>query len=289
MTKVLAIVVTYNAMRWVERCLGSLFASRLRPDVLVVDNGSADGTREFVREHFPAAELILSDGNPGFGAANNIGLRLALERGYDFVYLLNQDAWVEKGTLSTLVAAARPDYGILSPVQNDASGRLDPWFSRKCSRYLKAASAVAPDPRLVVDVPFVMAAHWLVSRKALLEVGGFSPAFAQYGEDDNYIDRLHWRGLRCGVVPAAAAVHDRAGRKTPREKRMRLKCIAVVVRLSDPGRCWLWRRLVYPFELAGMSLKNFSLIPLRFVPELRARIPELRRLRKESGRKRAFL
>lgn len=289
MSKVLAIVVTYNAMRWVERCLGSLFASRLRPDVLVVDNGSADGTREFVREHFPAVELILSDGNPGFGAANNIGLWLALERGYDFVYLLNQDAWVEKDTLSTLVAAARPDYGILSPVQNDASGRLDPWFSRKCSRYLKAASAVAPDPRLVVDVPFVMAAHWLVSRKALLDVGGFSPAFAQYGEDDNYIDRLHWRGLRCGVVPAAAAVHDRAGRKTPREKRMRLKCIAVVVRLSDPGRCWLWRRLAYPFELAGMSLKNFSLIPLRFVPELRARIPELRRLRKESGRKRAFL
>ena len=289
MTKVLAIVVTYNAMRWVERCLGSLFASRLRPDVLVVDNGSADGTREFVHEHFPAAELILSDGNPGFGAANNIGLRLALERGYDFVYLLNQDAWVEKDTLSTLVAAARPDYGILSPVQNDASGRLDQRFSRKCSRYLKAASAVAPDPQLVVDVPFVMAAHWLVSRKALLEVGGFSPAFAQYGEDDNYIDRLHWRGLRCGVVPAAAAVHDRAGRKTPREKRMRLKCIAVVVRLSDPGRCWLWRRLAYPFELAGMSLKNFSLIPLRFVPELRARIPELRRLRKESGRKRAFL
>lgn len=289
MPKVLAIVVTYNAMRWVERCLGSLFASRLRPDVLVVDNGSADGTREFVHEHFPAAELILSDGNPGFGAANNIGLRLALERGYDFVYLLNQDAWVEKDTLSTLVAAARPDYGILSPVQNDASGRLDQRFSRKCSRYLKAASAVAPDPQLVVDVPFVMAAHWLVSRKALLEVGGFSPAFAQYGEDDNYIDRLHWRGLRCGVVPAAAAVHDRAGRKTPREKRMRLKCIAVVVRLSDPGRCWLWRRLAYPFELAGMSLKNFSLIPLRFVPELRARIPELRRLRKESGRKRAFL
>ena len=289
MPKVLAIVVTYNAMRWAERCLGSLFASRLRPDVLVVDNGSADGTREFVREHFPEAELILSDGNPGFGAANNIGLRLALERGYDFVYLLNQDAWVEKDTLSTLVAAARPDYGILSPVQNDASGRFDPWFSRKCSKHLKAAAAVASDPRLIVDVPFVMAAHWLVSRKALLEVGGFSPAFAQYGEDDNYIDRLHWRGLHCGVVPAATAVHDRAGRKTPREKRMRLKCIAVVVRLSDPGRCWLWKRLTYPFELAGMSLKNFSLVPLRFVPELRARIPELRRLRKESGRKRAFL
>ncbi len=289
MPKVLAIVVTYNAMKWVQKCLGSLFDSRMRPDVLVVDNGSTDGTREYVRERFPEAELILSDGNQGFGAANNVGLRLALERGYDFVYLLNQDAWVERDTLSLLVAAARPDFGILSPVQNDASGRLDSWFSRKCSKYLKAASVVAPSPRTVVGVPFVMAAHWLISRKALQEVGGFSPAFSQYGEDDNYIDRLHWRGLRCGVVPSAKAVHDRAGRKTSREKKMRLKCIAVVVRLSDPGRCWLWRRLAYPLELAGMSLKNFSLIPLRFIPELHSRIPELRRIRKESKKKRAFL
>lgn len=285
----LAIVVTYNAMKWAERCLGSLRSSGLRPDVLVVDNGSTDGTREFVRDRFPEVELVFSDGNPGFGAANNIGLRLALERGYDFVYLLNQDAWVEKDTLSTLVAASRPDYGVLSPLQLDASGRLDSQFSRKCSRWLKAASAVAPDPRLVVDVPFVMAAHWLVSRGALELVGGFSPAFSQYGEDDNFIDRLHWRGLHCGVVPSAKAVHDRAGRKTPREKRMRLKCIAVVVRLSDPGRCWLWRRLTCPIELVGMSLKNFSLAPVRFIPELRARIPELGRLRKESMKKGAFL
>ncbi len=289
MAKVLAIVVTYNAMKWVDRCLGSLFDSSERPDVLVVDNGSTDGTREYVREHFPEAELIFSDGNPGFGAANNIGLRIALEREYDFAYLLNQDAWVEKDSLSTLVAAARPDFGILSPVQTDASGHLDLQFSRKCSKYLRRARAEAADSCPVVEVPFVMAAHWLVSRRAIELVGGFSPAFRQYGEDDNYIDRLHWFGLRCGVVPAAKAVHDRSLRETPKEKRMRLKCIAVVVRLSDPGRCWLWRRLICPLELAGMAFKRLSPIPLRFIPELRARIPELRRLRRESRGKRAFL
>lgn len=289
MVKVLAIVVTYNAMKWVDKCLGSLLCGTLRPDVLVVDNGSTDGTREYVRERFPEVELRLSDGNPGFGAANNIGLRIALERGYDFAYLLNQDAWVEKDTLSTLVAAARPDFGILSPVQTDASGRLDPQFSRKCSKYLRRAGTEAADSRLPVEVPFVMAAHWLVSQATLNLVGGFSPAFRQYGEDDNYIDRLHWIGLRCGVVPAARAVHDRSSRETPKEKRMRLKCIAVVVRLSDPRRCWLWKRLTYPLELAGMALKNSSSIPLRFIPELRSRIPELRRLRRMSKKFAAFL
>ena len=105
MEKVLAIVVTFNGMKWLERCLGSLRDSCPRPDVLVVDNGSTDGTREWVRENCPEVEMVLRDDNPGFGAANNIGLRLALERGYDYVYLLNQDAWVAKDTMRLLIDA----------------------------------------------------------------------------------------------------------------------------------------------------------------------------------------
>ncbi len=289
MAKVLAIVVTYNAMKWVDRCLGSLFDSSERPDVLVVDNGSADGTREYVREHFPEAELILSDGNPGFGAANNIGLRLAAERGCGFVYLLNQDAWVLPDTIERLVRAAESDFGILSPVQSDASGRLDLQFSRKCSKYLRKARTGAADSCPVVEVPFVMAAHWLLSVEAIRRVGGFSPAFRQYGEDDNYIDRLHYHGLRCAVVPAATAVHDRASRPDPKERRMRLKCIAVTVRLSDPRRSFMLRVLLLPFELVGMSVKNCSTAPLRFVPELLSRLPGLRRLRLASRERGAFL
>ncbi len=315
MSRVLATVVTYNAMRWVERCLGSLRGSSLRPDVLVVDNGSSDGTQDYVRRHFPEAELVCRDDNPGFGAANNIGLRLALERGYDFVYLLNQDAWVLPDTLRTLVDAMRPGYGILSPVQLDAEGRLDRQFERKCGRRLKAAASgksavripAAPiepsavsDPGSsaipgakssseVVEVPFVMAAHWLLSAEAIRRVGGFSPAFRQYGEDDNYIDRLHFHGLRCAVVPAAAAVHDRADRPNPRERRIRLKCIAVTVRLSDPRRAFALRALLSPLELIAMSVKNLSLAPLRYIPILRRRLPELRRLRKASRERGAFL
>ncbi len=321
MCRILATVVTYNAMEWVERCLGSLRGSSLRPDVLVVDNGSSDGTQDYIRRHFPEAELVCRDDNPGFGAANNIGLRLALERGYDFVYLLNQDAWVLPDTLRLLVDAVRPGYGILSPVQRDAEGRLDRQFGRKCGRRLKAAAskmsaasgksaaripaaqtgleaASAPASSAipgaesspgVVEVPFVMAAHWLLSAETIRRVGGFSPAFRQYGEDDNYIDRLHYCGLRCAVVPAAAAVHDRADRLTPRERRIKLKCIAVTVRLSDPRRAFALRALLSPLELIGMSVKNLSLSPLRYIPVLRRCLPELRRLRRASRERGAFL
>ena len=286
MSRILVIVVTYNAMKWVERCLGSLRGSSVRPDVLVVDNGSGDGTQDYIREHFPEAELVCRSDNPGFGAANNIGLRLALERGYDFVYLLNQDAWLFPDTLSVLVGAMRPEYGILSPVQRDAAGAPDRQFERKCGHKLKAA---AEKHAATVDVPFVMAAHWLISAEAIRRVGGFSPAFRQYGEDDNYIDRLHCHGLRCAVVPAANAVHDRAERPNPRERRLKLKCIAVTVHISNPRGPFALRALAALLELIAMSVKNLSLTPLRYIPTLLHRLPELRRLRAASRGDGAFL
>lgn len=289
MPNVLVIIVTFNALKWIGRCLKSLEKSTLRSDVVVIDNGSTDGTLPLIRTDYPGTRIIETGENLGFGAANNIGLRLALDGGYQFAYLLNQDAWLEKDTLEKLVAAHKPEWGILSPVQLDARGRRDKQFDKKCGRYVDAALSGYHNERLVVEVPFVMAAHWLVSRKAIETVGGFSPAFRQYGEDDNWIHRLHWHKLLCGVVPAASAVHDRAGRRLPREKKMQLKCIATIVKVSDPNRSWDWMRVREVMELVGMGIKNLSAISWRFIPELRARFPELKAYRDASMEKGAFL
>ena len=287
--KVLVVVVSWNAMQWIDRCLGSVANCGAKADVMVVDNSSTDGTRDHIREKFPQVKLVESGGNLGFGAANNIGFRYALEHGYDYVYLMNQDAWMEKNCLSRLLAAARDEFAVLSPMQKSANGKLDPRFRRKCGKRLKMVKHIAADDTLVVKVPFVMAAHWLVDVRALKTIGGFSPAFPHYGEDDNFIDRVHWWGLSCGVVPAASAVHDRAERKTPRSKRLELKCISTVVKLSNPGSCFFGRMLWEPLALLGMSVKNFSTVPARFIPTLVKRYPELRERRKESRKKAAFL
>ena len=135
----------------------------------------------------------------------------------------------------------------------------------------------------------MMAAHWLVSRQAIETVGGFSPAFTQYGEDDNWLHRLHFHKLLCGVVPAAKAVHDRGGRRLSRDKKMQLKCISTVVKVSDPNRNWRWMRIREVLELVGMGLKNFSAVPWRYIKELKARFPELKELRDASMQKGAFL
>ena len=289
MANVLVIIVTYNALKWIQRCLRSVEKSSLPADVVVIDNGSTDGTLPLIRTDFPGTRIIETGENLGFGAANNIGLRLALDEGYGFAYLLNQDAWLEKDTLEKLVAAHKPEWGILSPMQMTALGRRDPRFDKKCGRYIDAATRGYHNDLLVVEVPFVMAAHWLVSRKAIETVGGFSPAFKQYGEDDNWIHRLQWHKMYCGVVPAARAVHDRGGRRLSREKKMELKCIATVVKASDPNRSWRWVRIREVLELVGMGIKNFSPIPWRFIPEFRSRLPELKELREQSKQRGAFL
>ena len=289
MAKILVIVVTYNALKWVKKCIRSVEKSSLPADLLLIDNGSTDGTLDLVRKEFPDTRILETGENLGFGAANNLGLRIALDEGYGFAYLLNQDAWLERDTLEKLVAAHKAEWGILSPMQLDTHGRRDKRFQKKCGKLIDAAQEGYHKDSLVVEVPFVMAAHWLVSRKAIETVGGFSPAFKQYGEDDNWIDRLHYHGLHCGVVPAAKAVHDRGKRRVPREKKMELKCIATVVKVSDPNRSWHRMRIREVLELIGMGLKNFSAVPWHFIPELRARFPELKAFRDASKEKGAFL
>lgn len=283
-SEILVIVVTFNGMRWLERCIGSVRASKTPADILAIDNGSTDGSVEWLQGH--GVEVICTESNLGFGAANNIGMRRAVEEGYSYVYLLNQDAWVMPDTFGKLISAFDlGPYGILSPVQYDGGGKkMDKQFAKRCRSRIRKHKGAA-----VVEVPFVMAAHWMISRGCLMKVGGFSPAFRQYGEDDNYIDRTHWFGWRVAVVPDASAVHDRAGRPGSPEQRMFLKCNGSVIRVSNPAGGLLLRLLGEPLRLVALGCLHFSGAPFRFIGKLWKRYPELIRYRKQSRKPGAFL
>lgn len=264
-------------MPWIQNCINSVLNSDYKSDILVIDNNSIDGTQKYIRDKYPNIRFIQNLDNKGFGAANNIGLRIALQENYDYVYLLNQDAYLFNDTLSKLISVANdnPQIGILSPIQVDKNGNFDINFEKKCGKYLKDD---------ISEVPFVMAAHWLISNKAIQKVGGFSPSFNQYGEDDNYIDRLHYHSMTCVVVQDVKAIHDRAPRD--KTKRMQLKNIAVIVKVSNPNTNYIIRAFL---ELVAMSIKNLSLTPLKFIPKLIKRFPELRHNRKISKELGAFL
>ena len=199
MKRVLVIVVSYNGRHWLERCLGSVCPAvpgdpstslGMTTDVYVWDNDSTDGSADFVASRFPQAKLLRSADNLGFSKPNNLAMQYALEKGYDYVYLLNQDAWLEEGALEKLVAAAdaHPDYGVLSPLQmTDGYQSLD----RPFQKILRGVNNDSLMPSAsIIDVRRVMAAHWLVPTAVIKKVGLFDEdLFPHWGQDDDWCNR----------------------------------------------------------------------------------------------------
>lgn len=213
---VFVVVVTYKGGLWYDRCFSSLMESGVPLKAVVVDNASGDGTVPYLREHFPEIHLIESDKNLGFGGANNLGIRYALDNGADFVFLLNQDAWIETGTIADLieVAQAHPEYGILSPIHlNKEKSNIEKLLLRRLDDFKVTSREFFDDlffGRLkdVYWTKYVNAAAWFLPRKTIETVGGFDPIFFHYGEDDNYINRVLHHGLKIGICPKIWIVHD---------------------------------------------------------------------------------
>lgn len=291
-SRILTIVVTYNGMRWVDRCLGSLHISETPTDVLVIDNGSNDGTVEYIAENYPEVKLVKTGANLGFGRANNIGLSYALEKGYEYVYLLNQDAWIYPDTFGTLIKAMEEDraIGILSPMQMAAcEDRPDPRFEKRCPRRAFRDLKSRWRSGKVYDVGFVMAAHWMISRECIQNVGGFSPAFTHYGEDDNYIHRAVYKGFRIGIHSGAKAIHDREMRPRSKEASMKLKCVASVVKVSNPLKKLWFRKIYQPIELLAISIRYGSGYVFGYIFTLIRSYRQLKAWRTESLDDGAFL
>lgn len=210
------VIVTYKGEQWYDRCFSSLMTSSIPLRVVVVDNASGDGTVRYIKEHYPEIHLIESNENLGFGRANNLGIRYALDHDAAFVFLLNQDAWIETDTIEGLinVSQAHPEYGILSPVHlNKEKTHVEKWLLQRLDDYRTTDSTLFDDVYLgrlkdVYQTRYVNAAAWFMPRKTLDTIGGFDPVFFHYGEDDNYINRVLFHGLRIGICPKLRIVHD---------------------------------------------------------------------------------
>ena len=216
MNKTFVIIVTYNGLQWYDRCFGSLRQSEIPLEIVVVDNASSDGSCDYLRQHFPEVVLLPQDKNLGFGQANNLGLRYALDHGADFVFLLNQDAWMEPATVKNLIQVYynHPEYGILSPIHLTADKKhIEPLLLQRIVDHNTTDPMLVNDLYLgtmkeVYDTKYVNAAAWLLPRTTVEKVGGFDPVFFHYGEDDNYINRVLFHGMKIGICPNERVVHD---------------------------------------------------------------------------------
>lgn len=281
--KVLTLIVSYNFEPWLRRCLDSVLASRQPTDILVVDNGSTDRTVARLKAEYRQVRLIDNGRNLGFGQANNLGLRLALREGYDHVFLLNQDAWIAPDVIGTLctLALRHPDYGILSPVHLDGSGRQPDHGFAAYTHWQPALAAGADE---VIECPFINAAFWLLPAATLRRIGGFSPLFYHYGEDKDYVNRVHRHGLKVGYSPRVTACHDRARRTPDRQAFLRTERVYHLSEYANPNHSLLRGFLLGPLAAARKALSACPADYLRMACTLLGQTPQVIRTRRVNLR-----
>jgi N-acetylglucosaminyl-diphospho-decaprenol L-rhamnosyltransferase len=219
--RVAAIVVTYDALPWIEQCLDSLRGVV----TVVVDNGSRDGTVAFVRERYPDVRVVESE-NRGLGAGWNIGLR---ETSGDYALLLNADAWLLDGALERLVAFAdsRPQTAVIGPRLLDPDGTLQrsvrgfPTVWRLATEYLYLRKLAPGSSALnafygggfdhdeVRDVEVVMGACMLLRRAAVDDVGECDEDYFLFSEETDWCYRFREAGWEVVFFPGAECVHVR--------------------------------------------------------------------------------
>lgn len=216
MQSLFIIIVTYNGEKYIEKTLKALINGQAAPSqIVLVDNKSEDGTVNLARNTVPGAIIIETGSNMGFGQANNMGIKLAIDKGATHIFLLNQDAYVQPDTIQKLWDAGKENagYGIYAPVQLNGSGTsIDTGFLNYLTPQYGCSwvnDTYTSNYKQVYTTSFANAGAWFMPVETIKQIGGFDPLFYHYGEDEDFVNRLHWHKLKMCIVPGSVVWHDR--------------------------------------------------------------------------------
>ena len=213
MTKLSAVVVTYNSAEAVGRSLPALLGELSPSDeVIVVDNASADGTADAVSALVPVATVIRNDANTGFAAAANRGADAASG---DVLVFLNPDAVVHPGFREAIVRPLADGRGWAAwqglvtmdggALVNSSGGVI---HFAGVSWAGQAGAPLGDAPSKPSEVAFASGACLAVPAGRWREQGGFSPDFFMYCEDADLSLRMRLAGGKVGIEPDARVDHD---------------------------------------------------------------------------------
>jgi GT2 family glycosyltransferase/glycosyltransferase involved in cell wall biosynthesis len=217
--RVSVVVVNFNGKRHLEPCFSSLLHLDYPPEcleLLLVDNGSTDGSLELIRRLFPTVKIVENGENLGFARANNIGVRHASG---ELVATLNNDMRVDERWLRHMVAALDRERGVVC-----AGSAILSWDGRRVDfmggRLNFTGHGLQPDygavyrpvgderPRLT---PFACGGAMLIDRQTYLAAGGFDEDYFAFFEDVDLGWRLWLMGYQVALVPAAVVYHRHHG------------------------------------------------------------------------------
>ncbi|MEI7534369.1 MAG: glycosyltransferase family 2 protein [Comamonadaceae bacterium] len=226
--QVAIVVINWKLKETTLECIRSVERSGTPCRVLVVDNGSGDGSVEYFAEHAPDAEIIALPKNVGFGRACNIAIRRVLiDPTSEYILLLNNDAIIEPETLPALLAAAAaaPQVGIFGPkiYYHDRPDTF--WYAgSRRRRWVFAAADTGRGQRDTgqfeqrCEVDYIFGAAMLIRRQVFETVGMFDEQFFLYLEDLDLCLMTQRSGFPLHFVPQArvwhsvsASTHDHLG------------------------------------------------------------------------------
>jgi len=224
--RVVVVVVTWNAEPHLDACFSSLarvVRAGLDLSLLVVDNGSSDGTVAALRARHPEVEVLEAGRNLGFAGGNDLGMERALGRDAEWIYLLNPDTDVDPAFLVEAVAVGQADPEaaavqsllLLHPERdlvNSAGNQVHFLGFGFCGAY-RAPRASVPDE--AVEIPFASGAAVLLRAAALRQAGLLDPTLFLYQEDQDLGLRLRLAGWRARLAPRSLVWHHYAFSRNP--------------------------------------------------------------------------
>jgi GT2 family glycosyltransferase len=228
------VLVCWNNKDYLEPCLDSLYDSQLRSsfDVVVVDNGSTDGSQEMLHDRFPDVQIVQNDHNVGLGKASNQGIEVTSGR---YVLLLNNDTLIDGASLDAMVdfLDKHPNTGAVGGrlLNSDGSfqaGYAD--FSTLSEEFLIATrlgELMRPgypshaDDDQIKEVGWMSSACLLVRRSALDNVGMLDEEYFIYGDEADIQYRLQKAGWKVYYLPQANTIHF-GGRSMNRWSRRKM-------------------------------------------------------------------
>lgn len=280
------IIVNYNTKVLLRQCLRSLMSNF---EIIVVDNGSKDGSPEMVEKEFPKAKLIKNKENLGFANGNNQALRRAQGK---YILFLNSDTVVPKKTIASLLSYLdeHPRVGVVTPRLELRNGKVDldchrgfptPWASF-C--YFTGLEKLFPRSRLfgryhqtwkdlftIHEMDACCGAFLLTRKKVLKEVGGFDESYFFYGEDLDLCFRIKQKGWKIVYHPKLSAIHYKGTSSGLREETRDISQVDRETRLKVARASTEAMRIFYnkfyrekypfwvtSFVLLGIKIKSFS-------------------------------